>query len=91
MPTPGDVVDLDLEVSAAQCQHIRAVSTRSTAETRGNVGFALLTQLGETLAVILDLPGASEEARTGRGLRSPAYGHQSRLRRERRAGWCHRG
>jgi len=44
------------EVSAAQCQHIRAVSPGRIVETRGNVGSALLTQLRETIAVILDLP-----------------------------------
>lgn len=43
-------------VSAAQCQHIRAVSPRRIIGIRGNVGMALLTQLRETIAVILDLP-----------------------------------
>jgi len=43
-------------VSAAQCQHIRAVSPRRILETRGNVGAAALTQLRETIAVILDVP-----------------------------------
>lgn len=42
--------------SAAQCQHIRAVSPRRILEVRGNVGAALLAQLRETIAVILDLP-----------------------------------
>lgn len=42
--------------SAAQCQHLRAVSTSSIVATRGNVGPAVLTQLRETIAVILDLP-----------------------------------
>jgi mRNA interferase MazF len=42
--------------SAAQCQHIRAVSPNRIAAVRGNVGAALLAQLRETIAVILDLP-----------------------------------
>ena len=42
--------------SAAQCQHIRAISPRRILEVRGNVGAALVAQLRETIAVILDLP-----------------------------------
>lgn len=46
-----------LEVrSAAQCQHVRAVSPGRVSGVRGNVGATLLTQLRETIAVILDLP-----------------------------------
>lgn len=44
------------KLSAAQCQHIRAVSSRRIMATRGNVGTALLWQLRETIATILDLP-----------------------------------
>jgi mRNA interferase MazF len=43
-------------VSAAQCQHLRAVSPNRVVATRGNVGQAVLAQLRETIAVILDLP-----------------------------------
>lgn len=43
-------------LSAAQCQHLRAVSTRRIVSSRGNVGPAVLAQLRETIAVILDLP-----------------------------------
>lgn len=43
-------------VSAAQCQHIRAISPRRILEVRGNVGLGRLAQLRETIAVILDLP-----------------------------------
>ena len=43
-------------LSAAQCQHLRAVSTRRIVASRGNVGPAVLAQLRETIAVILDLP-----------------------------------
>ncbi|MEX2626076.1 MAG: type II toxin-antitoxin system PemK/MazF family toxin [Ilumatobacteraceae bacterium] len=42
--------------SAAQCQHVRAVSPRRIVEIRGNVGTTSLTQVRETIAVILDLP-----------------------------------
>ena len=42
--------------SAAQCQHIRAVSPKRLGATRGNVGVAVLAQIRETVAVILDLP-----------------------------------
>lgn len=43
-------------ISAAQCQHIRAVSPRRIVGIRGNVGSTVLMQLRETVAVILDLP-----------------------------------
>ncbi len=52
---PDDVNGLDV-VSAAQCQHIRAVSLHRVIRVRGNVGATVLTQLRETIAVILDLP-----------------------------------
>ncbi len=42
--------------SAAQCQHLRAVSSARLRSTRGNVGGVALTQIRETIAVILDLP-----------------------------------
>lgn len=42
--------------SAAQCQHLRAVSTSRIVTTRGNVGPAVLAQLREAIAVLLDLP-----------------------------------
>jgi mRNA-degrading endonuclease toxin of MazEF toxin-antitoxin module len=42
--------------SAAQCQHLRAVSPARIVEVRGNVGATVLTQVRETIAVILDLP-----------------------------------
>lgn len=43
--------------SVAQCQHIRAVSTRRLVSTRGNVGPARVSQIREMLALILDFPG----------------------------------
>ncbi|MFN8034649.1 MAG: type II toxin-antitoxin system PemK/MazF family toxin [Acidimicrobiia bacterium] len=45
------------EASAAQCQHLRAVSTGRISGVRGNVGSTVLAQIRETVAVILDLPG----------------------------------
>lgn len=45
-----------LEVpSAAQCQHLRAVSTGRLGELMGNVGPATLLQVRETIADLLDL------------------------------------
>lgn len=43
--------------SAAQCQHLRAVSPARISSARGNVGPAVLAQIRETIAVLLDLPG----------------------------------
>ncbi|MFK7920092.1 MAG: type II toxin-antitoxin system PemK/MazF family toxin [Ilumatobacter sp.] len=40
---------------AAQCQHLRAVSPRRMTATRGNVGPLALTQIRETIAVIIDI------------------------------------
>lgn len=42
--------------SSAQCQHLRAVSPGRIVGTRGNVGAAALSQIRETIAIILDLP-----------------------------------
>lgn len=41
--------------SAAQCQHVRSVATERVHTVRGNSGAAVLAQIRETLAVILDL------------------------------------
>jgi len=41
--------------SAAQCQHIRAISTARVRAVRGNTGPIALTQIRETLAVLIDL------------------------------------
>jgi len=43
--------------SAAQCQHIRAVSAGRIDHVRGNVGPLVLNQIREALALLLDLPG----------------------------------
>ena len=42
--------------SAAQCQHVRAVSPARAVEVLGNVGPFALSQIRETIAVIIDLP-----------------------------------
>lgn len=42
-------------ISAAQCQHIRAVATRRIDRTLGNVGPAVLRQVREVLALIMDI------------------------------------
>lgn len=42
--------------SAAQCQHVRALSTRRISGVRGNVGPTTLGQVRETIALLLDLP-----------------------------------
>ncbi len=52
-PDPTNGLDV---ASAAQCQHVRAVSPSRITGTRGNVGTAVLAQLRETIAIILDLP-----------------------------------
>jgi mRNA interferase MazF len=52
---PDEANGLDV-VSAAQCQHLRAVSPRRITGIRGNVGATVLAQLRETIAVMLDLP-----------------------------------
>ena len=41
--------------SAAQCQHLRAVSPQRIVATRGNIGQLHLSQIRESLAVILDI------------------------------------
>lgn len=43
-------------LSAAQCQHIRAISPHRISDVRGNVGATALRQLRETIAIVLDLP-----------------------------------
>lgn len=41
--------------SAAQCQHVRAVSIERVVKEVGNVGGVVLGQIRETIAVLLDL------------------------------------
>ncbi|MGC1208883.1 MAG: type II toxin-antitoxin system PemK/MazF family toxin [Ornithinimicrobium sp.] len=55
------VVDPDSDngldvTSAAQCQHVRAVSPQRIAKTRGNVGPLHLAHIREMIAVIIDIP-----------------------------------
>jgi mRNA interferase MazF len=42
--------------SAAQCQHVRAVSAGRVERVRGHVGPTALSQIRETLGLILDIP-----------------------------------
>jgi mRNA interferase MazF len=42
--------------SAAQCQHVRAVSASRVSGVRGNVGPVVIRQVREALALIFDLP-----------------------------------
>ena len=44
------------QITAAQCQHVRAVSPARVGRTLGNVGPLALSQIRETIAVIIDLP-----------------------------------
>ena len=44
------------QLSAAQCQHVRAVSPARVVRTIGNVGPLALSQIRATIAVIIDLP-----------------------------------
>jgi mRNA interferase MazF len=52
---PDSVNGLE-QTSAAQCQHLRAVSPARVVRTLGNVGPLALAQIRETIAVIIDLP-----------------------------------
>lgn len=52
---PDEANGLD-DVSAVQCEHIRAVSPRRIVATRGNIGAASLAQVRQMMAVILDMP-----------------------------------
>ena len=51
---PDAVNGLDAP-SAAQCQHVRAVSTTRAGAVRGNVGAIDLRRIREVLGVLLDL------------------------------------
>jgi mRNA interferase MazF len=43
-------------LSAAQCQHVRAISIGRVNGVRGNVGPAALTQIRDVIGLILDIP-----------------------------------
>ncbi|MEO6571842.1 MAG: type II toxin-antitoxin system PemK/MazF family toxin [Ilumatobacteraceae bacterium] len=51
-PDPGNRLE---QSSAAQCQHVRAVSPARVADTLGNIGALALSQIRESIAVIIDL------------------------------------
>jgi mRNA interferase MazF len=52
-PDPANGLE---QQSVAQCQHVRAVSPARAVATRGNVGPLVLSQIRETIGVIIDLP-----------------------------------
>ena len=52
-PDPANGLE---RLSTAQCQHVRAVSPARVVRTIGNVGPLALSQIRETIAVIIDLP-----------------------------------
>lgn len=41
--------------SAAQCQHVRAVSVSRIEQVRGNIGAVALSQIRETIGLLLDI------------------------------------
>jgi mRNA interferase MazF len=51
-PDPGNGLEV---ISAAQCQHIRAIAVERLAEPVGNLGPEVLSQMREVLADLLDL------------------------------------
>jgi mRNA interferase MazF len=44
------------QTSAAQCQHVRAISSGRVERVRGNVGAVTLTQIRDIIGLILDIP-----------------------------------
>ena len=56
VPVEADAANGLLVRSAAQCQHVRAVSTGRVGSVRGNVGPIVLNRVREALALIFDLP-----------------------------------
>lgn len=51
---PDEVNRLD-DVSSAQCQHVRSVAVSRIHQRTGNVGPVVLSEIRETLALLLDL------------------------------------
>ncbi|MCC5950310.1 MAG: type II toxin-antitoxin system PemK/MazF family toxin [Nitriliruptoraceae bacterium] len=51
-PDPGNGLEA---ISAAQCQHIRAIAVERLAEPAGNVGPQVLNQMREIIGDLLDL------------------------------------
>ncbi len=50
-----DEVNRLMARSSAQCQHVRSVATTRIHECTGNVGPVILSEVRETLALLLDL------------------------------------
>ncbi len=57
MIEPRDVLGLD-ERCAAQCQHVRVVSSGQVEHVRGSVGPIVLAQIRDVVGVILDIPAS---------------------------------
>lgn len=55
VPIDPDAANGLEQSSAAQCQHLRAVSTGRIERVCGNVGVQALTQVREVISMILDL------------------------------------
>ena len=55
VPIEPDVDNGLLAQSSAQCQHVRSVATTRIHERTGNVGPVVLSEVRETLALLLDL------------------------------------
>jgi mRNA interferase MazF len=55
MIEPDDTNGLQ-QRSAAQCQHVRAVSTRRVEHVLGNTGPVVLRQVRDVVGLILDIP-----------------------------------
>lgn len=52
---PDDTNGLE-RASAAQCQHVRAVSIGRVDQIRGNVAAVVLTQIRDVIGLVLDIP-----------------------------------
>lgn len=55
VPVHPDAQNGLADVSAAQCQHVRSVATERLVERRGHVGPVALSEIRETVALLLDL------------------------------------
>ncbi|MEN8234922.1 MAG: type II toxin-antitoxin system PemK/MazF family toxin [Actinomycetota bacterium] len=56
VPLEPDSANGLVHSSAAQCQHVRAVSPGRVEQIQGNVGPIALTQIRDVLGLILDIP-----------------------------------
>jgi mRNA interferase MazF len=56
VPVEPDLANGLQRRSAAQCQHVRAVSMGRVEQVRGNVGPTVITQIRDVIGLILDIP-----------------------------------